>query len=325
MSYSETVQSYVATAVGLSPNEYEEGSISITTTLGLDSGWVGFERPYVPIPMPEPEVISLAGGHFYLSLISPDTVPFDVYIAAVPSYGDALPGPLPLGCRLIGSAYTVRASGALTNTERPMLLRIYYGENPLFDGDPHTLAILAWDASNKRWDNLGATLSSATECLSVATRRFTTYALVATPAWRDAFDDSSGMDLSQLDNVTRGGMPGNWQWILSNTPGSGKAVSRLITPTIGFANWGSLTFTYSADPPTTTLAVDVLSLDGSEVLTDVASDTNLASVVDPAQHPSLRLRANMSSTVAGETPALEEWQLAWQVEAYKVYLPVAKK
>jgi hypothetical protein len=29
--------------------------------------------------------------------------------------------------------------------------------------------------------------------------------------------------------------------------------------------------------------------------------------------------------VRGETPALDRWQLAWQVEEHKVYLPVVLK
>jgi hypothetical protein len=51
----------------------------------------------------------------------------------------------------------------------------------------------------------------------------------------------------------------------------------------------------------------------------------LAILVDATQHPSLRLRVNMSSTVAGETLALERWELSWQVGEDKVYLPVILK
>ena len=29
--------------------------------------------------------------------------------------------------------------------------------------------------------------------------------------------------------------------------------------------------------------------------------------------------------LAGETPALDEWQLAWQVEEHRVYLPVVSR
>jgi hypothetical protein len=44
--------------------------------------------------------------------------------------------------------------------------------------------------------------------------------------------------------------------------------------------------------------------------------------LDPVQYPALKLRANLSSTVAGETPALGGWQLTWQIEEYKAHLPM---
>jgi hypothetical protein len=70
-----------------------------------------------------------------------------------------------------------------------------------------------------------------------------------------------------------------------------------------------------------TLTVDVLTLDGSTVLTDVISGADLSSH-DLASYPALKLRANLSSTVAGETPALDTWRLAWEVMEHKVYLPL---
>ncbi len=112
--------------------------------------------------------------------------------------------------------------------------------------------------------------------------------------------------------------------ILAGTAISGTAVSKPITPTGGIASWGSLTFTRTVDPPTTTLTVDVLGLDGTKVLTNVASGASLA-FIDPIQHPALKLRVNLSSTAAGETPALDEWQLAWQVEEHRIYLPVVSR
>jgi hypothetical protein len=46
----------------------------------------------------------------------------------------------------VGSAYSVRASGAVLVADRPMSLRLYYNEITLAGADPHTLAIFAWDA-----------------------------------------------------------------------------------------------------------------------------------------------------------------------------------
>jgi hypothetical protein len=319
MPYSETHQAYVTTAPGFSAGKLASGPINITTTLGLDSGAAEFSRPYIPSP-PIAETISIFVQDLELSLVNTDTLDTEAYIVAVRSY--APPGPPPWGHRLVGSAYSVRASGALTATNRPMILHLDYYPTTLAGADPHTLAIFAWDAYNKRWDNLGGTLFSTWQYVSVATRRFTTYALMATPTWRDEFDDLSGMDSAQFNHVTWGGTPENRTLILSSTPDSGSAVSNPITPTTGFAAWGSLAFSRTIDPPTTTLTVDVLGLDGSTVLTDVASGTNLADLADPAQYPCLRLRVNMSSTAAEETPALNAWQLAWRVEEHQVYLPV---
>lgn len=323
MPYSGTIQAHAVTTVGLglSTNQDEQGTISITTTLGLDTGTTDFNRAYVPAESTLP--ISSIDGNLQLTPVSTDTFPTEVYVAVVPTFG--LPGPPPMGHRLVGSAYSVRASGAILVADRPMSLRLAYNDITLAGADPHTLAVFAWDAFNKRWDNLGGTLFSTQQYLSVATSRFTTYALMTTPAWRDEFGEFSGLDFGQFNNVTFGGTPENRTLVLLNTPGSGSAPSQPITPTTGFANWGTLTFSRTVDPPTTTLSVDVLSLNGSQVLTDMASGTDLAGLVDPVQFPSLRLRVNMTSTLTDTTPALERWELGWQVEVHEVYLPLVVK
>ncbi len=316
MVYSDTVQAYVATATGFTPNTGASGPINITTTLGLDTGAVDFNRAYVPASTIQ--TIGSIDGNLELTLVSTDTVTFDTYVAIVPSY--APPGPAPLGYRFVGSSYSVRAAGALLVSDKPMSLRMYYNETTLAGTDPHTLAIFAWDAFNERWDDLGGHLFYDQGYLSVATSRFTTFALMATPAWRDDFDDFSG--LAEVSDVTLD--VAHQKLILAGTAISGTAVSKPITPTGGIASWGSLTFTRTVDPPTTTLTVDVLGLDGTKVLTNVASGASLA-FIDPIQHPALKLRVNLSSTAAGETPALDEWQLAWQVEEHRVYLPVVSR
>ena len=157
--------------------------------------------------------------------------------------------------------------------------------------------------------------------MSAATHRFTTYGLITTPSWRDEFADGSGLNLAEPNNVTLSGSPDKRALVLENALGSGSAASQPITPTTSFANWDSLTYSRTVDPPTTTLTVDVLTIDGSEVLTDVASGADLGAL-DPEGYLALKLRVNLSSTVAGETPALDVWRLAWQVEEHRVYLPV---
>ena len=61
---------------------------------------------------------------------------------------------------------------------------------------------------------------------------------------------------------------------------------------------------YGRSAPTTTLMVDVLSLEGAPVLADIASGTDLSGL-DPAQYRALRLRVRLASGAVGETPALD--------------------
>ncbi|MFQ5855937.1 MAG: hypothetical protein ACE5LU_09870 [Anaerolineae bacterium] len=295
------------------------GKINITTTHGVDTEPLEFRRAYVPASMTR--TIRSVDGNLELTLVSTDTVSSDTYIAVLPSYGP--PGPAPQGHRVVGGVYSVRAADALLVTDKPMSLRLYYNEAFLAGADPHTLAIFSWDAANKHWDKLGGRLFYDQQYVSVATRRFTTYALMATPAWRDDFDDFSGLNFpDEVSNVTLGLEGGDRTLVLLGTATSGAAVSKPITPTTAIDRWDSLTFTTSADPPTTTLTVDVLSVDGTELLTDVTNGASLASI-DPTEHPSVKLRANLSSTVAGETPALAAWELTWRV-GKRVYLPLIR-
>ncbi len=315
MTYSSTVQSYVATATGFTPHTGASGPLNITTTQGLDTGVVDFNRAYVPAS--SVETVSSIDGNLDLSIVNTDTLPSETYIAIVPSY--APPGPAPAGHRFVGSVYSVRAAGALLTSDKPMSLRMYYEDDLLHSADPHTLSIFAWHAYEKRWKELGGRLFSAQRYLSATTSRFTTYALMTTPSWRDDFDDFGSLD--ETDNVALGGAVEERTLVLSETPGEGVAVSRVVTPTGDFARWGAIFFTGDVDPPTTTLAVDVLSADGNLVLTNVASGIDLVTL-NPAQHPTLRLRARLSSTMGEETPALETWQLSWQVKEYRIYLAV---
>ena len=307
--------SCIITLSGLTPNVDEHGAIGITSTLGLDTT-VDFYRAYVPASTSR--TINSMDGNLQLTLVSTDTFPSEAYVVVVPSH--APPGPLPLGHHLVGSAYSVRASGAVVVAERPMSLRLYYDEVTLASADPHTLAVFAWDAYDGRWDNLGGALFSTQQFVSVAMRRFTTYALMAAPTWRDGFDDPSGIDFTRSNNVTWGGTPEDQTLVLVSTATGGSAVSNPITPTTNFADWGSLAFTCTVDPPTTTLTVDVLSLDGTELLTDVASGVNLTRL-DPTQRGALRLRANFSSMAAREMLALDAWRLTWRIAEHRVYLP----
>jgi hypothetical protein len=147
----------------------------------------------------------------------------------------------------------------------------------------------------------------------VAVTRLTSFALVTTTAWRDSFDTFSGLDFTRFQNASVGGQVTQRRLVLSTTPGNGLAVSQPITPSFGFGGWGILTFGHEAAPPTTTAAVDILTLDGALIAADVASGADLGPLLDNGGYPSIRLRASLSSTESGQTPAILDWQVSWRV------------
>lgn len=320
MTYSETVAAYVTNVAGFSPTFSEEGSISITTTTGLQTGEVNFLRAYVQADLERPFDIDSPDGNLRLTIANTDTFASEVYIAVAPSYGP--PGPLPAGYRPVTSYYSVRASGAIAQVERPMLLRLFYNSATLAGADRRTLTILAWDAFAGQWEDLGGRLLAEQQVKVVATHRFTTYVLAATTTWRDAFDDFDGIDFTRSANITNGGTPQNRTMILRATPGEGVLVSQPITPPAGFTHWGVLAYNVSDDSPATALTVDLLAVDGELLLRDVESGAALGDLLDPEQHPSVRLRANLLSTQSGASPALENWQISWSFATYQIYLPM---
>jgi hypothetical protein len=253
--------------------------------------------------------INAPDGNLQLTLVHSDTFPADVYVVLVPS--NAPPGPLPSGYRLAGNSFSVRASGALVTTERPMSIRLSYNELTLGDADPHMLGIFVWNPATKTWEHRQGTLFAQQQYVATSSTRFTFYALMVTTTWTDDFSDFSGLDASQLTGVTVGGTSANRTLILNGTVEQGSATSQPIVPPRPFAQWGTVHFTATATPPDTTLRLDVLSADGTVLIGNVSTGTPLAQQIDPVEHSSLRLRATLSSTVEGQTPTLDGWQLSW--------------
>ena len=318
MAFTPTVQSYVATATGFAPGVSENAPLCITSSAGHDTGLTDLQR--IHLPASSTETLYSTDGNLALDLVSADTIPYETYIAIVPSFGP--PAPPPSAHAFVGSIYSVRAAGALVVTDKPMLLRLHYTAEMLHGLDPHTLAIFAWNAANKRWQNLGGRLFFDQQYLSVSTRRFTTYALMATNVWRDEFDDFNGLDLDAgFENITLGGTIEERALVLANTPGTGMATSAPIhLPPL--MQWDAVEFLGVSDSPTATLHVDILSEDGVVLLEDVRSGASLDGI-DVSAYGSLRLRVRMGSSVAGMSPELESWWMSWE-ERPRVFLPVVR-
>ncbi len=175
MTYSETVQAYLTTATGFTPELSQEGQVAISATTGLATGATAFVRAYVPND--GPQTIRSADGAMELQLPGPNTLPAAAYIAVVPSYTP--PAAVPTGHELVGPVYSVRAAGALAQSDKPFLLRLYYTDGLLVGRAPESLTIIYWDSADGVWQPLDGRLFADQGYVSVATDQFGTYALIA--------------------------------------------------------------------------------------------------------------------------------------------------
>jgi hypothetical protein len=296
-----------------------EGTLALSAEIDedetLDTGYVPFRRFYVPTTSAAPIV---ATDNNLEMLLSDHSLEVDAYVLVMSS--NTSPGPTPLGHRLVGQPYSVRASGAIVTSTRPMLLKLFYTDTALGDVDAHTLSVMQWDPVAQGWDDLGGNLDDAIEhSVSTTTGRFTVYALMSTPCWRDVFNDFTG--LSDWEGVTVFLPDG--ELMLNGLGYTGTATTRTITPTVSIENWGHIIFTGTV-PDGTSLTIDVLGVDGTPLLSDVTSGTNLASI-DPVIYPSLRLRATFSTDDLANSASLDEWKVCWQPRTWEIYLPIVLK
>ncbi len=178
LAYSADTGEYAHTFEGLfDAGVIAQGAIAISSTTTTVLGDSSYIRHFVPgaSPVDLPSTDGLVNLH-----ISASGVPTDTYVLIMPS--DAPPGDPPAGRRLIDQAYAIQASGALTQSLRPMLLRMSYEPAWLAGADPSTLGLFAWDELGQRWMNLGGNHNQEQHYVSQSIRRFTAYALmVATP------------------------------------------------------------------------------------------------------------------------------------------------
>jgi hypothetical protein len=233
---------------------------------------------------------------------------------------NALPSGLPIGVKDIGLLpYSFSASGATSQSNKDMILQLYYLDNFLGGANPLTLRIFEWDAPNDAWvdaenQNLSAPVGNFPN-LNKATKKFTAYILGSTPRWCDSF--TSNIGLETLNSVRRdaGALK------LNPAATTGTATSKPYTPTLPLKAWQSVTYTPKT-PDDTNLIVRVLGQNNQVLKSKVKPGQSLD--IDPDLHPSLKLQVEMSTTSPGTSPELLEWCLLADVTD-EVYLPLVIK
>ena len=95
---------------------------------------------------------------------------------------------------------------------------------------------------------------------------------------------------------------------------SGTLTAPAVVPA-PWQRWNALTFAKDTSAAGTALTVDVLSPAGTLLAANVAAGTDLNTIAAIAGQPSIRLRANLSTTNSASSPRLDDWTVAWQAVA----------
>jgi hypothetical protein len=236
----------------------------------------------------------------------------------------ALPAALPAVVKQISLPYSFRAAGdasaQIFTSDNPMELTLRYSVPFLGGADPLTLRVFEWDAPANSWRNLGQQnlLTAVDPRLSKATTQFTTYVLGSTPLWLDEFTSSAGIETGQTVNIER--LVLDDKVVLTYPAEPGLLISKPYTPTLPLKAWHSISYTTYLTAGTQ-ITVSVLGADGQVLKPNVPSGESLADL-DPATHPSLRLRVEMSSS-SGESPALLAWSILADVTTEESQLYVS--
>ncbi|MCL5094312.1 MAG: DUF2341 domain-containing protein [Patescibacteria group bacterium] len=112
--------------------------------------------------------------------------------------------------------------------------------------------------------------------------------------------------------------------------GSGNFVSSLVQPTGLYGNWGNLTFTRDVTGAGTALTIQVLKSDGSLVPDGDLAGNSAGFTASPvslstlsiASYPSLKLRANLSTSNQANTSKLNDWTVAYAYDATPPTTPI---
>ncbi|MCG8351754.1 MAG: hypothetical protein MI924_28640 [Chloroflexales bacterium] len=321
MTYSDTAQTYFATAVGFTPGMDITGTVGLTTTLGLETAEIQFQRAFVTPLTPQVDIAvegQMGGETLTVAMPNIGTVPADTYLVVMAT--NAPPGPLPSGYRFASSTYAINPSGSLTETERLMTLRFTYGQTLPAGVDPHTLAVVGWNRTDLTWEVLGGDLFAQDQALEYVTKRFGIYALAATPTWRDSFNERELTGVSVQTNTRR---RSDGTIVLDSGATSGALTSIPITPTTDAASWGTLHFSATI-PLGADLRIDVLDINDQVLRVNVADGADLSDL-PLVDYPSLKLRATLTTAQAEVSPELRSWQVSWapsEQQQNSTYLPL---
>jgi hypothetical protein len=142
--------------------------------------WVSINSDYNLLEVLDAQANDLASedGNFQLH-VDEGSLPHHVDAYAVVLPTGNVPGPLPEGKRVLGSAYEVRLSGAATGLEKPGVLAMYY--HPEVMGFARDLAIYWWDAAYGEWERVGGERIEMDNSVAAAVERFGIYALMGEP------------------------------------------------------------------------------------------------------------------------------------------------
>jgi hypothetical protein len=171
--YSPAEDAYVGqvsfAGVGLGSGE--------TQVSGVAGGqWVSINSDYNLMQVLDNQTNDLASedGNFQLHIDDGSLLNHaDAYAVVLPT--GYVPGPMPEGMQVVGSAYEVRFSGAATGLTKPGVLTMYY--HPDVMGSATNLAIHHWDAATEEWEHIGGEWVELDHSVAVTVEQFGIYAL----------------------------------------------------------------------------------------------------------------------------------------------------
>jgi hypothetical protein len=176
------------TSLAFSPDEGAYvGQVSLAG-VGLGSGgmqvsgvaggqWVSINSDYNLLPVLDgrPNELTSEDGNFQLYVDAGSLLNHaDAYAVVLPT--GYVPGPLPGGMQVLGSAYEVRFSGAATGLTKPGVLTMYY--HPQVMGRVNAAAIHHWNAATEEWERIGGQWIELDNSMAVTVEQFGVYALL---------------------------------------------------------------------------------------------------------------------------------------------------